>query len=93
MGYKTYYLGQYVPLNDLIETTSIRKPHLIITSLTSKPANQHPENYLKKLLDLIPETPIWVSGYQVQDLEPTFSARVRVFHNVLTLKEMLLNLS
>jgi hypothetical protein len=78
-----------VPLNDLIETNSIRKPHLIITSLTSKPANQHPEAYLKKLSDLIPETPFWVSGYQVQEYEPTFTSKIRVFHNVLTLKEML----
>lgn len=67
---KVIYLGQTMPMNDLLMAHEVYKPDYLLTVLTSRPADMSALEYLNKLSEKFPETEILVSGSQVigQDL-------------------------
>jgi len=68
---KVIYLGQTMPMNDLMMAFEVYKPDYLLTVLTSRPAEMSALEYLNKLSEKFPDTEILVSGSQVigQDLE------------------------
>ncbi|GAB5522566.1 MAG: MerR family transcriptional regulator [Roseivirga sp.] len=68
---KVIYLGQTMPMNDLLMAHEVYKPDYLLTVLTSRPADMSALDYLNKLSEKFPDTEILVSGSQVigQDLE------------------------
>lgn len=64
-GHKAMYLGQSLPLADLKETNETHKPDIILSIITSNPCLDDVQPYLDKLKEHIPNTPVWLSGYQV----------------------------
>jgi DNA-binding transcriptional MerR regulator len=64
-GYRTYYLGQNVPHEDLAAVVESHKPDLLITSITSPPFEPI-ERYFKRLATDFPAYTILASGLQVQ---------------------------
>ncbi len=67
---KVIYLGQAMPMNDLLMAHEVYKPDYMLTVLTTRPSNMSALEYLNKLSEEFPETQILVSGSQVigQDL-------------------------
>ena len=80
-GYRTFYLGQNVPHEDLSIVNTIHKPQLLITSITSKLSNVSVYQYLINLQQEFPDLKIFVSGYQVSKLGVLPPKNVKIFSN------------
>lgn len=63
-GYRTYYLGQNVPHDDLISVYKVHQPDFVLTSITSNPSESI-EKYLERLANDFGQAKILVSGHQV----------------------------
>jgi DNA-binding transcriptional MerR regulator len=88
-GYRTYYLGQNVPFEDLVKVASVHNPEILLTSITSNTNSMSAETYLKKLSSAFPGLRILASGYQVSELGELGLANVTVFKNSLLLKDLI----
>jgi MerR family transcriptional regulator, light-induced transcriptional regulator len=68
---KSIYLGQSLPLQDLVSVYNLHKPEFILSILTSVPGIDQVQSYVNKLSGLFPESTILLSGYQVigQDIQ------------------------
>ncbi|MBL7857023.1 MAG: MerR family transcriptional regulator [Cyclobacteriaceae bacterium] len=86
-GFKTFYLGQTVPHEDLKSVYETHHPEIIITSLTAANPSGTMEHYLKKMSDDFPNAKILASGYQVQHIIPAWP-NVHLFKKALDLKQL-----
>jgi MerR family transcriptional regulator, light-induced transcriptional regulator len=70
-NHKVIYLGQTLPLSELIFAHEVHKPDFIFSILTSVPANEEVQPYVDRLCSQFPETQILLTGYQVvgQDIQ------------------------
>lgn len=91
-GFKTYYLGQSVPHEDLKVICFIHRPHFLITSLTSSLPVDQLNTYLKQLSADFPEIKILATGAVLRRSSFVFPANLRFFENALALRSMLLKL-
>jgi DNA-binding transcriptional MerR regulator len=66
-GYRTYYLGQNVPFEDLVKVAAVHNPSILLTSITSNTNSMSAETYLKKISAAFPTLRILASGYQVSE--------------------------
>lgn len=89
-GHKSIYLGQNLPLCDLLEVQKSQQADVILTVITSTPCAEDVQPYLNRLGSDHAETSIWVSGYQVVSqeitLKPNFVKMKDVSHLKLLLK-------
>lgn len=69
-GFRTFYLGQTVPFNDLKSTYHVHKPDAILTCITSSISKLGLENYVNKLVAEFSASKILLTGYQVRNFEP-----------------------
>jgi len=65
MGHKSIYLGQSMPLFDIAAVQEAQKADIIFTIITSTPCLEDVEPYLLQLNQLVSNTEIWVTGYQI----------------------------
>jgi DNA-binding transcriptional MerR regulator len=91
-GFKTYYLGQAVPHEDLKTVCSIHKPHLLITSMTSNPSVHVLDAYLKKLSDDFPNSKILASGAVLRKSSFRFPSNLKFFETAVQLREILVSM-
>jgi MerR family transcriptional regulator, light-induced transcriptional regulator len=80
-GYRTFYLGQNVPHEDLSIVASIHNPDVMITAITSKLQNQTVNQYLINIEQEFPKVQFLVSGYQVSKLAVLPPKNVKIFSN------------
>jgi DNA-binding transcriptional MerR regulator len=80
-GYRSFYLGQSVPYNDLRVIAAKHKPVLIITCITSPMGGAGTSGYLTKLSRDFPACTILVSGLQLEDTN-VLPSNVSAFSNV-----------
>jgi MerR family transcriptional regulator, light-induced transcriptional regulator len=88
-GYRTYYLGQNVPHDDLLQVVATHQPVMIITSITSTLESMQPQAYLIKLAHDFASQRILVSGYQLNGIEKPEHENVFLFKNSVMLKELI----
>jgi DNA-binding transcriptional MerR regulator len=65
-GYRTYYLGQALPFDDLKSAYEVHQPHIMITVITSALPKGALEKYVERLATDFKNSTILLSGYQVQ---------------------------
>lgn len=67
---KVVYLGQNVPLQDLIQTCKMYQPDYLVSIFTSAPLQAKVQQYINDLSSSLPGSTLLLSGYQVvgQDL-------------------------
>jgi len=87
-GYRTYYLGQNVPHEDLATIVESHKPDLLITSITSPPFEPI-ERYFKRLATDFPDYTVLASGLQVQRYQGLKVGNVQTFLTADQLKQLL----
>lgn len=65
------YLGQSLPLDDLVSVYNLHKPDYILSFLTSVPGADQIQSYVNKLSALFSDATLLLSGYQVigQDIQ------------------------
>jgi len=88
-GFRTYYLGQSVPHNDLKAVHAIHRPHLLITSLTSTPSPQLLNNYLDLLSKDFSTSRILACGALLRNTSFKYPANLTVFETVGQLIDIL----
>jgi MerR family transcriptional regulator, light-induced transcriptional regulator len=83
-GYRTYYLGQNVPHEDLISVVKTHQPEILITSVTSPidPIDQ----YLQKLTKDFSSLRIFASGMQIARYKGLKVNNIQTFSTALELK-------
>jgi methanogenic corrinoid protein MtbC1 len=64
-GFYTYYLGQTVPLEDVIKVCEKHKPEFIATSFITSSLQEKPKDFLLKLSEAVPDTMIIAGGRQL----------------------------
>lgn len=69
-GYNVVYLGQDVPIDDLVETAVQERPAMICLSAHSPATAQHLAEVLEKLSHVGPHTPIFGYGGRAFDNDP-----------------------
>jgi DNA-binding transcriptional MerR regulator len=87
-GYRTYYLGQNVPHDDLIKVVDVHKPDLMVTSITSS-LGIPIETYFQKLQHDFPNYTILSSGAQVSRYQGLKVLNIQTFASALELKKLL----
>jgi DNA-binding transcriptional MerR regulator len=87
-GYRTYYLGQNVPHEDLTSVYKVHQPDIMVTTITSK-LSIPIEKYLERLAIDFGETKILVSGHQVQKFNGSKVANVQTFSTALELTKFI----
>lgn len=66
-GHKVTYLGQWVPLADMMNATSVLDIHYLLTSIVSVFTTSELKAYLNKLSTSYPGKTIFISGRQAAD--------------------------
>ncbi|MFZ5973194.1 MAG: MerR family transcriptional regulator [Bacteroidota bacterium] len=92
-GFRTYYLGQSVPYNDLKQVYSIHQPHFIVTAITSSPGPKELQHTIDSLAHDFPKCTVLASGAAIRKTAIKFPSNFHVFDNALKLKELLRQLS
>jgi MerR family transcriptional regulator, light-induced transcriptional regulator len=87
-GYRTYYLGQSVPHNDLMQIVEVHKPHILLTSITT-PLPEPIENYFNKLSSDFPQAQVLAAGLQVQRYRGRKIDNLQVFSTVIELQQLI----
>ncbi|MEQ8425771.1 MAG: B12-binding domain-containing protein, partial [Cyclobacteriaceae bacterium] len=76
MGFKTYYLGQHLPYNDLKQVCATHHPKFIISAVTISQKPHKTVEYFNDLLRDHPASKVLVSGNSASNLDikaPNFS--------------------
>jgi MerR family transcriptional regulator, light-induced transcriptional regulator len=88
VGYRTYYLGQNVPHDDLISVYKVHQPDFMLTSVTSK-LSEPIENYLQRLSRDFSRSKVLASGYQVQKFNGCRVGSIQTFSTAMELHKYL----
>jgi len=86
MGWRSFYLGQSVPYQDLKAVVSLHDPGLLVTCITIPLAEQTVTDYMNRLSHDFPQCTILISGRQA-DVTGTRSTRVKVFNTPVLLRK------
>lgn len=88
-GFKTYYLGQSVPYEDLKMVYQIHRPTILITSFISAPSPKQLENYIHSLSQDFPEATILASGLMLRNTAFLIPKNVKPFYRATELPALL----
>ncbi|MBN2213350.1 MAG: MerR family transcriptional regulator [Bacteroidales bacterium] len=77
-GHRLIYLGQSVPMNDLIEVAKLRPADYIVTAFVSSINGQDIAQYLKNLSERLTNETIYVSGSQTSNLTDKLPSNVKI---------------
>jgi MerR family transcriptional regulator, light-induced transcriptional regulator len=72
-GFRSFYLGQAVPFNDLKSAYQVHQPEILIGALISSISNLSLENYINRLATEFKSSKILLTGHQVHSYEPKHS--------------------
>lgn len=81
-GISCIYLGQSLPFSDLESTVSLFSPNMIVSGITSFPANEKALDYAKKLHQTFPNLQIVLSGYQILKQKQDLPTPIFVMENI-----------
>ncbi len=91
-GFRTYYLGQTVPYNDLKLVVETHQPQLIISSFTTVPQAKNVSDFIKRLSKDFTTAKILISGHVLKNVTTGMPTNVEVFENAMALKTKLIGL-
>jgi methanogenic corrinoid protein MtbC1 len=89
IGFRTYYLGQTVPLNDLKSIYKIYKPTVIITCITTSPEPKELPNYVSSLCHVGSASQILITGSALAKINLKKEENLHLFKNAKELQELL----
>jgi DNA-binding transcriptional MerR regulator len=88
-GHRLIYLGQSVPMNDLIEVTKLRPSEYIVTAFISSINGQDISIYLRNLSERLKDEIIFVSGSQTETMTGKFPPNVKIISSPLEFIDIL----
>jgi len=88
-GAQSIYLGQSVPLEDLVTVYKMHNPDYVFTVITSSVGNEDIGEFVNGLAKLLGDTKLMVTGYQVLESSVPFSQNVEVIRGFQEIKDFL----
>ena len=81
-GHEVIYFGQWVPLNDLVDASTVIQFNYLFTSIISLYSGSDLISYLEKLSSKFPDKPIFATGHQVTLSKGPFPKNVQKIESV-----------
>jgi methanogenic corrinoid protein MtbC1 len=81
-GNRMIYLGQNLPLDDLITTVQTYEPDYVFGIITSTPANEEAVRYAEQLAQLFPRQQILLTGYQIVSQKQRMPKALKVMSQI-----------
>lgn len=88
-GYNVIYLGQFVPYEDLAKVQTHIKIDYVFTAFINPLYKEELENYLVKLKDTFQHQKVFITGWQVHQLNPELPRTVKVVKDYRDFKKYL----
>ncbi len=88
-GHKVIYLGQSVPLKDILEVIKIREADYIITYFVAAMDSNSIATYLSKISEGFENKDIFIAGYQVSQINEKLPENVKPLQDVEEFKSYL----
>ncbi len=79
---RVIYLGQSLPFQDIVSTVASYQPQVLVSSITSVPANQKAVEYAERLVQTFPHCEIILSGYQITRQKEAMPTAVKVMGSI-----------
>jgi DNA-binding transcriptional MerR regulator len=77
-GHQLLYLGQSVPLSDIVDLLRIRTFDGLVTAFVSSTAKSDMKEYITVLSEAAGSIPVFISGLQVEQLEKNLPPKVTI---------------
>lgn len=77
-GYRTIYLGQNIPFNDLVRLADVKNVDYIFTSFINALSKVDLETYLKRIDEQVQKKRVFISGRQVMIHQPELPRNFKV---------------
>jgi DNA-binding transcriptional MerR regulator len=81
LGFNTFYLGQHVPVDSLIEAASIYKPDYLLSNFSYSPEYDRLDEYIDSLSTKFPSCGIYLTGYPIRVYEGELPENVHIFED------------
>lgn len=88
-GFRTYYLGQMVPYQDVLSICARHDPRIMITAITTSPTSVGVREYLNRLCKDRPHSRVLVSGQALKKNPIQGPANLKLFFTAGELKTLL----
>lgn len=88
-GYYTFYLGQSVPLSDVLTIYDAHKPRIVVTNFISSPAPLQIQSYLNRLAEHMATAQIFAAGHNLRNAAVLIPKNVRVIYHAVEFDQML----
>ncbi|MBN2774559.1 MAG: MerR family transcriptional regulator [Prolixibacteraceae bacterium] len=89
LGFRTIYLGQNVPLEDLKGLQVKKKADMVFTVFINSIEKEELENYLKKIAEIYPGKRVFISGGQIALHNPELPQKFNIVTSVKKFKRYL----
>ncbi len=86
-GYRTIYLGQNVPFEDLTKLDGLQNFDRVFTAFTNGIEPEKLEEYIRKMSVIFKRKKVFVTGGQISQIKPQLPANVKVVTDVRTFKK------
>ena len=84
---KTYYLGQYVPMKNLIQSVKVIQPHTMVASISYSPSAKQLNDFLKMLTETFEHIDIYITGQALLEKSLREYKNIHFFKDATELKE------
>ena len=88
-GHQVIYLGQSVPLNDLVETGRLKPLSYLVTAFVSYREGKDIVEYSKKLAENFSDQTIYLSGNQTDNISDNLPQNVKIISSPLEFRDEL----
>jgi DNA-binding transcriptional MerR regulator len=89
LNFKSYYLGQSVPFEDLQKVYAVHQPEYLFTIITATLPHQSLQAYLNNIAESFPFSTIIISGYQFINQKINYPSNVKVFKDPKEFMELI----
>jgi DNA-binding transcriptional MerR regulator len=76
-GHKVTYLGQWVPLKDMVSASTVLKADFLLTSIVSIYSGHELSEYLQVLAESFKDKTILITGYQTESMEAPLPSNIK----------------
>ena len=88
-GYNVIYLGQFLPFNDLEKIQGNIDVDFLFTAFINSITREDLENYLVRIKQVFPKQKVFITGWQIQNLEPKLPRNVKTVKDYMEFKKFL----
>ena len=88
-GHRVFYLGQMVPLDDLLQVGEVHNPDVFLTIFTANLANENIEEHLQKIYQKFPASRIITGGMQFKINDIKIPPNTRIITDIANFKAIL----